>query len=68
IDYLYRSPSNQTIAAVILDANNRVKDSRIFLKDLNPEDLIPTERLLLDRRKTVNIFPNSPYFQEIIQN
>jgi hypothetical protein len=68
IDYLYRSPSTQTIAAVILDANDRVKDSRIFLKDLNPEDLIPTERLLLDRRKTVNIFPNSPYFQEIIQN
>jgi tetratricopeptide (TPR) repeat protein len=68
IDYLYRSPSSQTIAAVILDANNRVKDSRIFLKDLNPEDLIPAERLLLDRRKTVNIFPNSPYFQEIIQN
>jgi hypothetical protein len=68
IDYLYRSPSNQTIAAVILDANNRVKDSRIFLKDLNPEDLIPAERLLLDQRKTVNIFPNSPYFQEIIQN
>ena len=68
IDYLYKTPANQAVAGVILDANNRTTDSRHFLKDLDPSRLIPPERQLLSRISTPFLFKNSPFFQEIIQN
>ena len=67
INYLFRTPSNQTIAAVILDANDRVKDSRHFLRNLDPTNLIPSERKLLSRLNTPHVFRNHPSFQEILQ-
>ena len=68
IDYLYKTPGNQAIAGVILDANNRTTDSRYFLKDLDPSSLYTPERQLLTQINTPFLFKNSPLFQEIIQN
>ena len=68
IDFLYESPSNQAIAGIILDANNRRNDSRHFLKDIDPTRLTPPERQLLSQISTPFLYKNSPLFQEIIQN
>ena len=68
IDFLYKSPSNQAIAGIILDANQRRNDSRHFLKDIDPTMLIPPERQLLSQISTPFLYKNSPLFQEIIQN
>jgi tetratricopeptide (TPR) repeat protein len=68
IDYLYRSPSNQIIAAVILDANKRVKDSRYFLKGLIPSSRILPEYKLIDGLTPGNIYTNTPEYLDLIQN